>query len=279
VMTRLWDASAADRVEFVVLGSVEAYRGGALLPVAGRTAMVILTGLLLSPNRVVAADALVEWRWGARLPASPRAALQSGVSRLRRLIGDDLLETAPLGYRLLVSDAQLDLLRFSQHVAEATRAAESGAAGAAVASLDAAIALWRGTPLSNVDAPALHREAVPRLTETYLRAVEQRAELCLRLGRNSQVAQDLSGLVLRHPFHERLAGQLMIALVRGGRQADALAVYDRLRQTLARELGIDPSAALQNLHTRILRADPGWATGTGQAPPEWLRVFLAAQPA
>jgi DNA-binding SARP family transcriptional activator len=278
-MTRLRDASAADRVEFQVLGAVEVYRGGTLVPVAGRTAIVILAGLLLSANQVVPADAMFEWRWGSRLPASPRAAVQSGVSRLRKLIGDDVLETAPMGYRLVVSDAQLDLLRFSEHVAAASRAAESGAAAHALASLDAAIALWRGTPLRNVNSPALQREAVPRLTETYLRAAEQRAELCLRLGRNARVAQDLSGLVVRHPFHERLAGQLMIALVRGGRQADALAVYDRLRQALAGTLGIDPSAALKNLHTRILRADPGWETEAGQPQPEWLLAFLAAQPA
>jgi DNA-binding SARP family transcriptional activator len=241
-----------------VLGPVEVVRGG--IPEAlpgGRTTTIILAGLALSPNRIVPGDTLIDWTWGARLPARPRGALQSGVSRLRRQIGEDLVETAGFGYRLHASAGQLDLVRFDELTGQAARAADDGAPEQALISLDRALRLWRGFPLSNVDSPALRRDLLPGLTERYLRAVEQRSDLCLRLGRYSAVVQELSVVVPRHPFHERLAGQLMIALVKSGRRADALAAYDRLRRSLAQELGIDPGEALQALQGRILRAQDG----------------------
>jgi DNA-binding SARP family transcriptional activator len=268
---------AASTVEFRVLGAVEVNRDGRPVPVPGQTAMVILAALLLSPNLVVSVDTLIDWRWGARLPAHPRAALQSGVSRLRGLLGDDLLETAAYGYRLRITAGQLDLLRFDECVADAERALAADAPDCALAALEGAVGLWRGSPLSNVNSPALQREAIPRLTERYLRAAETRAGLCLRLGRQQALVPELWALLQHHPFHERLAGQLMIALMRGGRQADALAVYERLRQALALELGIDPTSALQDLHARILSADPGWAAVSAASPPDWLTGFLAAR--
>jgi DNA-binding SARP family transcriptional activator len=195
------------------------------------------------------------------------------VARLRRVLGEDLVETAPLGYRLRAESFQVDLLRFRACVADAARAAAAGADADALAALDDAVLLWRGAPLSNLDSPALQAEAVPQLTEEYLRAVEQRAELCLRLGRNATVVQELSVLVHKHPFHERLVGLLMIALMRSRRQADALAAYRRLRQALAAELGIGPSAALRDLESRIVRADPGWEIGLREEQPDWLTTF------
>jgi DNA-binding SARP family transcriptional activator len=241
---------------FEVLGPLEVSRGGRPLPVSGRTGMVVLAALVLSANRVVPVDLLIDWAWGADLPARPRSALHSGVARLRRVLGEDLVETVPLGYRLRVNGtdgARVDLLRFRACAAAADRAAAAGDQAGALAALDDAVVLWRGAPLSNVDSPALQREAVPQLTEEYLRAVQQRAELCLRLGRNAAVVQDLSGVVHRHPFHEPLVGLLMTALVRSRRQADALAAYDRLRRALAAELGIAPNAELREQHLRILR--------------------------
>jgi DNA-binding SARP family transcriptional activator len=260
-------------VEFRVLGPVEVLRGGVPEALPGRTTTIILAGLALSPNRIVPNDTLIDWIWGARLPARPRAALQSGISRLRRLVGEDLVETAGLGYRLRAAAGQLDLVRFRELVATGARAVDEGAPERALASLDGALRLWRGFPLSNVDSPALHRDMLPGLTERYLRAVELRSHLGLRLGRYPAVVQELSVAVPQHPFHERLAGQLMIALVKSGRRADALAAYDRLRQALAEELGIDPSTALQALQGRILRADPGWEARDWGVQPDWLRQF------
>ena len=152
-----------------------------------------------------------------RPAARRRGALQSGVSRLRRLIGEELVETAGLGYRLRAGAAQLDLVRFDELADQAVRAADDGAPERALISLDRALRLWRGFPLSNVGSPELRRDMLPGLTERYLRAVEQRSGLRLRLGRYPAVVQELSVIVVpRHPFHERLAGQLMIALVRSG---------------------------------------------------------------
>jgi DNA-binding SARP family transcriptional activator len=255
------------------MGPVEVLRGGRQMLVPGRTAIVVLTGLLLSPDRVVPVDTLIEWRWGTGLPAHPLAALHSGIARLRRLLGDDLVETVPLGYRLRAEGAQLDMLRFRELVSAATVAAATGAAQDAAAFLGQAVGLWRGTPLSNVDSPALMREAAPGLTEQYLRAVAQRAALCLRLGLHETVVQELSVIVRHYPFHERLVGQLLIALMRGDRQADALAAYDRLRRELAGELGIDPSPALRTLQAKILSADPGWDVSAPHEQPDWLTRF------
>jgi DNA-binding SARP family transcriptional activator len=267
------DYRAATGLEFRILGPVEVLRGDRPLLVPGRTAIVVLAGLLLTPGRVVSFDTLIEWRWGSELPAHPRAALHSGIARLRRLMGDDLVETVPLGYRLRSENMRLDLLRFRELVSAAATATARGAERDAVRFLGEAVAMWRGTPLGNVDSPALVREATPGLTELYLRAVDQRAGLCLRLGMHDTVVQELSVVVPRHPFHERLAGQLMIALMRGGRQADALAAYDRLRRELARDLGIDPSPALRTLQAKILHADPGWDIAAPLDQPHWLTRF------
>jgi len=258
-------------LEFRVLGSVEVLRGGRLVALPGRTVMIILTGLLLSANQTVSNDTLIDWTWGARLPARPRSALHSGVSRLRRLVGEDVIETAPLGYRLRADGQRLDLVRFGELVAAADGAAADGRTEAALASLDQALRLWRGVPLGNVDSPALRRDVVPGLTERYLRAVELRSDLCLRLGRYSAVVQELSVIAPQHPFHEHMTGQLMIALARSGRRADALATYDRLRRALAQDLGIDPGAALQALQARILRADRDWEVSDWPDQPGPLR--------
>lgn len=264
---------ATSGLEFRILGPVEVLNGGRHLMVPGQTAIVVLAGLLLTPGRAVPFDTLIEWRWGSELPAHPRAALHSGVARLRRLMGDDLVETVASGYRLRPENARLDVLRFRELASAAAAAAAAGAERDAVDFLGEAVALWRGTPLANVDSPALVREAASDLTELYLRAVDQRAGLCLRLGMYDTVVQELSVVVLRHPFHERLAGQLMIALMRGGRQADALAAYDRLRRELAGELGLDPSPALRTLQAKILRADPGWDVAAPREQPSWLTRF------
>jgi DNA-binding SARP family transcriptional activator len=256
--------------ELRVLGPVEVLRGGVPEVLSGRTTTVILTGLALSPNRIVPNDTLIDWTWNSRPPARPRGALQSGVSRLRRLVGEGMVETAGFGYRLRASAEQLDLVRFDELTDQASRAAGDGAPERALISLDRALRLWRGFPLSNVDSPALHRDMLPGLTERYLRAVEQRCDLCLRLGQYSAVVQELSVVVPQHPFHERLAGQLMIALVKSGRRADALAAYDRLRRSLAEELGIDPGEALRALQGRILRAGEGRVIQDARNQPDWL---------
>ena len=240
-------------VEFRVLGPVEAVRDGRLLALGRGTLLDLLAALLMSSNQVVAVESLAETVWHGRSPVHPRATLQSAIARLRRTIGGDFIETFPSGYRFRAGADSLDLLRFERlrAMADAGETAED-----AVAALAEAVELWRGPPLHNVDSPSLLNEAVPRLTQLYLDASEKWAGLCLEIGRHEEVAARLTAMVESHPFRERLVEQLMLALYRGGRQADAIASYETLRRALSDEMGVDPGPALRDLHLKILRADP-----------------------
>lgn len=240
-------------IQFRVLGPVELLRDGRPVPLGGDTTLALLAGLLTSPNRVVPVSRITEWLWDGSLPDHPRAALHNRVSRLRHLVGSDVLHTHAGGYRLHVDAGSLDLLRFDQLCAAARDAVVSGAAADAMKAFDAAVRLWQEPLLSNVESPALRDEVIPRLTEKYLAAVEERAALYILSGQPDAVTHDLSAVVARHPFRERLVGQLMTALTRSGRRADAIAVYTALRRALREELGIDPSVEVQTLLVKILR--------------------------
>ena len=240
--------------EYRVLGPVELLRNGDPVSVGGGTTLTLLAGLLLSANQVVAGERLTEIVWGERQPARPRNALHSAISRLRRIVGSEALERLPTGYRLHVGADEFDLLRSDRLVAAAEAAERRGRLDEAAAALDEALGLWRGRPLGNVDSAALNAEAA-RLAEKHLALHERHAELCLRLGRHAAVVELLPPLVGAQPFRERLVGQLMLALFRSGRQAEALAAYETLSTALHEELGIRPSAWLRDLHVRILRAD------------------------
>jgi DNA-binding SARP family transcriptional activator len=254
------------RLEFRVLGPVEVLLDGQPVPVRGRTTLAVLARLLLSANEVVQADTLIGSIWGSELPAHPRAALHNGVSRLRRLCGTSHVETLPSGYRLHGTPDQIDLLRFGELIQVAHRAGSAAKPEQALAALDQAVSLWRELPLGNVGSPGLRQEAVPWLTERYLRALEERAELCLLLGQESRLVEQLARVLDHHPFRERMVWQLMVALVRCGRRADSLAAYDSLRRALSDELGINPSPALQELHLKILRSDGSLELATPRSP-------------
>lgn len=248
-------------LEVRVLGPVEVLRGGRQVPLGGRTTLTLLAGLAVAPRRVVSVYTLIDYVWDADLPGNPRAALHNGVSRLRRILGEGTLETLGLGYRLRVDTDDLDLLRFDRHLGAAWQAIDRGRDETALTALDDAIHLWREPLLGNVDSPLLHREVVPRLTDRYLEAVETRAELCLRLGVTRALVEELAVVARAYPLRERIAAQLMIALARSGRRADALVAYNSLRCALRDELGVDPTAALKDLHVKILRADPDLTIG------------------
>lgn len=243
-------------MRFRVLGPVEVADDAGPVPLGSDRALTVLAGLLMSANREVPVPAMFGWLWDDGLPHHPRAVVHNAVCRLRRLVGPGRIETLRRGYLLRVGGEELDLLRFLQLSAAARQAAADGSDERALAAMDEAVGLWRKPLLGNISSSTLLAEALPWLTEQYLDAAELRAELCLRLGRQQGLAGELSSLARAHPFRERLVGQLMIALVRGGRQAEALAAYHRLRHDLAQELGIDPTAELQDLHLKILRSDP-----------------------
>jgi DNA-binding SARP family transcriptional activator len=241
--------AAVPDVEYRLLGAVEVWRKGTLIVLRRAATINLLAGLLVSANELVSAARLAEITWGNRQPEHPRAALHTKMSRLRDILGAQTIRTVGGGYVLTVSPGQLDLRAFDDRIVKAREFPGPEAAGL----LEAAIALWRGTPLSNADSLILQSEVVQPLIARYLAACESWANLRLRLGQPHQVVDRLGPLVAAHPFRESLTGQLMLALYRANRSADALTAYESLRTALREELGADPGASLQGLYLSILR--------------------------
>jgi predicted ATPase/DNA-binding SARP family transcriptional activator len=253
-------------MEFGILGPLEVRDGPDLVRVPGAKERALLADLLVHAGRVVSADRLVEDLWGDDPPGNPANALQGRVSALRRALGTagaGLVVTRPPGYVLEADPGQVDAARFERLVAEAGRAAGDAAAGP----LAEALGLWRGPALAEfADQPWAQAEAA-RLEELRLGAVEALVELRLAAGDHTGLVGELEGLVAEHPTRERLRGQLMVALYRSGRQADALEVYQATRAVLAEELGIDPSPGLQRLQQAILVQDPALEAATPRRQP------------
>jgi DNA-binding SARP family transcriptional activator/Flp pilus assembly protein TadD len=255
-------------VRFRVLGPLVVGDGDA--PVTAARDRALLAMLLLRAGRVVPVDDLIDAMWDERPPATARGQLQSCVSRLRRTLAaagipDDAIVTDPAGYLVRVEPGEFDAAAFEQAVA---RAREAASAGRWVESRDGyrvALALWRGPALSGIASRAVQRGAAI-LDEQRLRAAEDRFDIELRLGTAPELVSELSELVDQHPLRERLRAQLMLALYRAGRPADALTEYERARQTLDGELGVPPGPALRDLHRRVLANDPALAEPPRSAP-------------
>jgi len=244
-------------MEFAILGPLEVRDGPAPVRVPGAKERALLADLLVNAGRVVPADRLVEDLWGDDPPGNPANTLQGRVSALRRALGPagGALVTRPPGYLLEAGPEQVDAGRFERLVAEAT-AAPAGEGPRPARQLEEALGLWRGPALAEfADQPWAQAEAA-RLEELRLAATEALVELRLAAGGHAGLVGELEGLVAAHPTRERLRGQLMVALYRSGRQADALGAYQQAREVLAEELGIDPSPELQRLHHQILLQDP-----------------------
>jgi DNA-binding SARP family transcriptional activator/predicted negative regulator of RcsB-dependent stress response len=250
-------------MEFRILGPVEVWDGARRLDLGGPKPRALLAILLLHANQVVSTDRLVDELWGEAPPPTARSLVQVYVSRLRQTLhrcGDGstpspVLVTRPSGYLLRVEPGELDLDRFEELTIQARRAAADGDLARAAEGWRAALALWRGPALADASSEVLRR-AVPRLEEARLVALEERLEADLSLGRHLELVGELEALVGEHPLRERLRRQLMLALYRSGRQAEALAVYHSTRQVLVEELGLEPSLALQELERAILLGDP-----------------------
>jgi YVTN family beta-propeller protein len=244
-------------VEFLVLGPVEVRIDGRAVSVGGPKQRVLLTLLLLSSNEVVSRDRLTDSLWGEHPPASAQRALDSYLSRLRRLLGGERIERHPPGYLLRVEPDELDLDRFEGLLEQGRAAAAAGDAATAKERLRQALALWRGRALAGLESqPFLGAEA-ERLEERRLLALEARIDADVELGGAAELVAELERLVAEHPFRERLLGQLMLCLYRAGRQADALAAYQACRRRFADELGLEPSRELRTLERRMLEQDPG----------------------
>jgi DNA-binding SARP family transcriptional activator len=250
-------------MDFRILGPVEVFAEGQPLPLGGQRPRALLAYLLLHANDVVAADRLISELW-FEAPRGGVAALQTQISRLRRLLGDRIL-TSGAGYVLRVEPGELDLDRFRLLLAEAGADSDPAKRSRRLREADA---LWRGVPLGGLDVPFAVVEA-GALEELRLAALEDRLEADLELGHNGELVSELSTLVAHHPLRERLRGQLILALYRSGRQADALEAYRETRRMLNDELGLEPGPALRELEQAILRHDPGLvrAAATSPAPP------------
>jgi DNA-binding SARP family transcriptional activator len=243
-------------VEFRVLGPVEAVVDGRSVPLPAAKPRALLAVLLLRRNRVVPVAELVRDLWSDEAPETATKALQVYVSQLRKAIGSDRVLTKAPGYSLLVGEGELDLDVFEALVREGRERLTAGDAEAATELLGEALELWRGPALAEFRAEPFARDAGARLEEAQLAALEDRIDADLALGRHDRLVPELEELVSRHPFRERLRGQLMLALYWAGRQADALDLYRRTRAELVDGLGIEPGPALQELERAILRQDP-----------------------
>ncbi|MFQ6171301.1 AfsR/SARP family transcriptional regulator [Oryzobacter sp. R7] len=259
-----------DDVRFRLLGPTEILVDGqpARLPGGAERALLVL--LLLSPGRSVPASTLIDRLWSeTSLPVDPVNALQIRVSKLRRALtahGVPPVTRDHAGYRLDVDEQAIDAARFATMLRGARDAAagpRDDAAEVGLAVYDEALALWVGEPLADFPTEAWARQEASRLTGLRLAALTERAQLALALGRHTEVATDLEPVVAADPTLEALAGQLMTALYRGGRQAEALEVFTRTRTVLDDELGLEPSGSLRALHEQVLRQDAALAGPTG----------------
>jgi DNA-binding SARP family transcriptional activator len=238
-------------MEFRILGPLEVEDEGRVLKLGGAKQRGLLTLLLLRANEAVSRDRLIDELWGDQPPETASTAIQVHISQLRKVLGRDVIVTQASGYAVRLENGQLDLERFEEAVAGARGAAPAEAAER----LREALGLWRGVPLAELDGPFATAER-GRLEEQRLGAVEQRIAADLELGRQAELVPELERLVREHPLREQLRGQLMLALYRCGRQADALEVYRTGRRLLDEELGLKPDDELQRLEKAILNHDP-----------------------
>jgi DNA-binding SARP family transcriptional activator len=239
-------------MEFRILGPLEVLENGRQIELGGAKQRALLALLLLHANESVSTDRLIDALWEDAPPTQARKTLQVYVSQLRKTLGKDAVETKAPGYRLRLEPGELDLRRFESLLAEAREAEPVAAASL----LGKALSLWRGPPYADVGFEPFAQAEIARLEELRLDALEARIEAHLALGRHSELVGELEAFVVEHPLRERTRAQLMLALYRSGRQAEALAIYQTTRRTLVEELGIEPGRALRELEQAILQQDP-----------------------
>ncbi len=258
----------ADSLDFRILGPLEVSDGERAVRLGGVKQRSLLAILLLQAPEPVSADRLIDELWGEEPPEDAHTALHQHVSRLRKLLEPHaVLVTRAPGYVAEVPDGALDLDRFERLRDDGRRALEGGRAAQAAERLGEALALWRGRPLADLEHERFARDAIARLDEARVEAIELRIDAELALGRHAELVAELQSLVRRHPLREGLRGRLMLALYRSGRQADALAAYADARATLVGELGLEPGAELRRMQAAILEQDPALGPQRRTVPP------------
>jgi DNA-binding SARP family transcriptional activator/tetratricopeptide (TPR) repeat protein len=245
-----------------ILGPFQLEEGGRRITIGGLRQRAVLASLVLHANEVMPSEQLLVELWGEDSPPSAANALQAAISRLRRVLPAGRLITTAPGYMLRVFPAELDVSQFEQLIFEGRDVLAAGAEAEAVQLLDQALTLWRGPPLTDFRYEPFAQAEIARLEELKLACLEERNEANLALGSAGALTAELGRMVTDHPLRERLRGQLMLALYRSGRQAEALEAYRQFRSTLMEELGLEPSSALRELHEAILRHDPVLAPGS-----------------
>ncbi|HEV2035962.1 MAG TPA: BTAD domain-containing putative transcriptional regulator [Candidatus Dormibacteraeota bacterium] len=254
----------ARAMEFRILGPLEVWEGGRSLPLGGAKQRALLAILLTQANQVVAADRLVDLIWPDGPPDTADHSLQVYVSQLRKVLEPEhkvgtpytVLISQPPGYLVRITADDLDVGRFQRLMDEARQLLADRTPNVASTKFREALGLWRGPALADFASHAFALSEIGRLTEMRLCAIEDRIEADLALGRHTELAGELEGLVAKHPLRERLRGQMMLALYRSGRQAEASAVYQETRKLLVDQLGMEPGNDLQRLLKRILNQDP-----------------------
>ncbi len=258
------------QLTYALLGPLEVAGHGRTVPVRAGKQRSLLATLLVSPNRLVPVDELIERLWGQHPPSTARATLATYVMRLRRTLADPVpvtasppaasgsyggpIRTRPEGYLLEAPPDHTDLGRFGQLLAEAE--GQTHAPELVLGTLTEALALWRGPALVDIPSESLHRDVAPRLEEQRLHALERRIDAGLALGRHAELVGELTAMTTEHQLRERFWQQLMLALYRSHRQPDALEAYARLRALLVGEMGLEPSVEIRYLHQRMLAEDP-----------------------
>jgi DNA-binding SARP family transcriptional activator len=243
-------------MDFRILGPLEASDEGRVLALGGTKQRAVLALLLLHPNERLSAERLIDELWGEKAPPAAAKSLQMHVGRLRKALArDGVLETQGSGYRVRLEPGDLDLSRFERLAADGRRSLAGGDPASAARQLSAALAEWRGPALADLATEPFAQLEVARLDELRLAAIEDHIDAELGIGRHAELVAELEPLVAEHPFRERLRAQLMLALYRSGRQAEALRAYRDARHTLVEELGLEPGRRLQQLEAAMLAQD------------------------
>lgn len=253
-------------MEVRLLGPLELADGGRSIAYGGARQRAVLALLVLHANQVVASERVLMELWGEDAPPGAANALQAAVSRLRRALPEGRLVTRPPGYLFRAVPDEVDLSRFERLFAQGRQALGDGAAAEAADTLTEALALWRGPALADFRYEPFAQAEIARLDELRLVCVEERIEADLALGAGAELVGELQRLVAEQPLRERLRGQLMLALYRAGRQAEALEAYREVRELLLEELGLEPAPALGELEAAILRHDPALRMAPAPAP-------------
>jgi DNA-binding SARP family transcriptional activator len=248
------------RMDFRILGPLEVVDGDRALSLSGRKQRALLALLLTYANETVSTDRIADELWAERQPASAAESVRVHIFRLRKALaagaGQELLVTRQHGYELQLEPDQLDSRRFERLLAAGRSELAADRPESAVATLEQALSLWRGAPFSDLDRDSFAQREIARLDDMRVEAQEQMIEAKLALGGHAEVVGQLETLIGEQPYREGLRAQLMLALYRCDRQADALKAYQDARRTLVDDLGIEPSSRLRSLEQAILEQSP-----------------------